>query len=118
MFKPETKQILLNNNIATLSSEGSEYNLFLGRFLEFNQVSVQIDWSGLNATDAVLQMQQNNKEGMKYNNLQSLIYTMDAATDSVTFDIFEFCGSGLNLNIKWNTVNSGNLSVFVVMKKK
>lgn len=118
MVKSETKHILNNNDISILSSEGVEYNLYLGEFTDFNQVSVQIDWSDLNALDAVLQLQQRNCKTMKWNNIPTLIYTMDIANDSVVLENYEFCGKDLNLNIKWNNVSSGKISVFVVMKKK
>ena len=115
MIKAEQNTIILQKQISSLIQSG-EVNLYLGEYIAYNKISVQIDWFDLNATDATIQLQQSNHLEAKWNDLSGLSDTLSSVENTVTFENYEFCGKYLNLNIKCNSLTEGILSVFVVLK--
>jgi len=92
--------------------------VFAGEFLPYNIVSIQLDWSGLDAIDATFKAQQRNGDTFSWNDIPDLDQLLDSASGSVILEHIEFGGKSLNIDISKGTVTTGKLKVAIIAKRK
>lgn len=113
---PESKKIVLAENL-DLTTVTTSKRFTLPNIISAIKVSYQIVYSGLNAVDATVQLQQNNDPSLAWTDVTGSA-TLDDVSGAGT-EIIEdsaFGGYGSAINLELNTVTEGSLTIVAVIK--
>ena len=102
-----------------LSAIQGSTEITLVEAVNYNTISVQLDWKNLTGTlDAKIEFIQRNDYSLRWVNQAVLTTIMDQASDSVIFEDLDFCCDIIGVRITMNGCTGGEISSVVVIKNK
>ena len=102
-----------------LSEVNSSVELSLIEALNYNTISIQLDWKNLTgALDATIQFIQRNDYSLRWVDQAALVHTMDSASDSIILEGLDFTCDILGVRITMNGCTGGEISSVVIVKNK
>lgn len=102
-----------------LSEVNGSVEIALIEALNYNSVSVQLDWKNLTGTlDATIQFIQRNDYSLRWVNQPILAHIMDSASDSIILESLDYTCDVLGVRITMNGCTGGEISSVVIVKNK
>jgi len=117
MIKYEVKQFLVFKD-KDISDVLGSYEITSDNLGEYNAISVQLAWAGVDQVDGSIKVAQRNHTGFPYVDIPTLTGNIDSAASSVILESSEFCGKDIKIVIDKGTATSGTYSLVVLAKNK
>lgn len=111
------KQVLSTIDLSGIQTS----NIYdLGGGINYNLISVQLDWDSLtgNTLNATVKLLQRNDVNMKWSELSELSVVMDSASDTSILENSDWGGQHLGVLITMNDCTGGNLNIVTISKVK